>query len=95
MIFALVEFTVRDFDAFWSSFQTHGFILRQSHGSLGAHLFQKAGDTEEIIVLFQWESHRRMQSFFEDPQIKESFVADGVTSGPQIIFLTKAGELEA
>lgn len=95
MIFALVQMSVENFDKFWTSFQSRAFALRQAHGSLGAHVFYKSEEAHSVIILFQWESQKRMEAYFENSLVLESLARDGVNSGPTILYMTKAGELEA
>lgn len=106
MVHALVQFHVEEFEHFWRQFQTRDFHLRQAHGSLGAQVFQRSDDPNGIVVLFQWESRRQMERFFQQLQsimpIPGIMVQCTVDSAPAqngpaqgITFLQKAGELEA
>lgn len=110
MVHALVQFHVEEFEQFWQQFQTRDFHLRQAHGSLGAQVFQRSDDPNEIVVLFQWESRRQMERFFQQlpstmpdksgSNSRMTVCAVERTSAPSgpvqdITFLQKAGELEA
>lgn len=106
MVHALVQFQVEEFEQFWRQFQTREFHLRQAHGSLGAQVFQRSDDPNWIVVLFQWESRRQMERFFQ--QLQSTIPSTSIMAPCQrhmapaqngsacnITFLQKAGELEA
>jgi quinol monooxygenase YgiN len=106
MVHALVQFHVEEFEQFWRQFQARDFHLRQAHGSLGAQVFQRSDDPNWIVVLFQWESRRQMERFFQ--QLHSIMPGNGIMTpsivdqaptptGPTqgITFLQKTGELEA
>ena len=111
MIHAIVQVQVEEFEPFWLYFQTRDFHLRQAQGALGSQLFRHQDDPRLVTILFQWESRRQLERFFQ--VMTPTWIANGarwvypvgVTASSAngddragehaLVFLQKAGELEA
>ena len=108
MIYALVQVQIAEFEPFWHYFQTRDFHIRQAYGALGSQLFRHHDDPSLVTILFQWESRSQMEHFFQE--MAATWTATGArwigasnvtvsaadTTGEQpLVFLQKAGELEA
>ena len=95
MVYALVRGKVEDFDTFWGVFNTDGTPLRQSHGSLGAHVYKSEEDPSDITILIEWESKAQSEGFFQDSRVQEKIQRAGAIGRPEISFLEKVGDLPA
>lgn len=111
MIHAIVQVQIEEFEPFWFYFQTQDFHLRQAHGALGSQLFRHQDDPRLVTILFQWESRSQLERFLQAmtptwlangarwvyPVGVTASDGSGDEGAQQhaLIFLQKAGELEA
>lgn len=95
MVYALLQLTVSDVEAFWREFQNRGYVLRQAAGSLGMEVFTLAGEPTQVIVLGHWDSRAHLEQFL---QRWRAFGLDPAACGATIQslhWLDKLGELDA
>jgi heme-degrading monooxygenase HmoA len=54
---------------------------REAAGCREARIFRNAEDTEEVVVLFEWDSLERARRRIESARLKEEFDKAGVSGG--------------
>jgi len=45
--------------------------------------------TDEVVVLFDWESRDAFQAFLSDPKVKETMKSSGTMAPPEFTYLEK------
>ncbi len=93
MAHLLARAKVEDFDTFWRVFSSDGTPLRQSHGSLGAQVFQSAEDPNDITILVEWESKAQLEAFLQDSRFREVLQRAGPIGRPEFTIVEKFGDL--
>jgi len=91
MVSILVKHSVENYDDWKAGFDEHAGT-RMEYGSQGYHLFQAAGDPNEVVVLLEWDSRENAERFLEESDLKDVMEEVGVVGEPEIHFLD---EIEA
>jgi hypothetical protein len=90
----LAKARIQDFERFKATFTTDGAVLRRSHGSKGAHVYQNADDPHEIWVLFDWPMDG-WKSFLADPASREVMAKAGLEGPPESISLEHLADTDS
>jgi heme-degrading monooxygenase HmoA len=92
MIQVLGDVTIEDVPTFLGVFATRGAELRREHGSRRSQVFAVAGETNRVLVLFEWESREAFERFLTDPAVKATMQSSGTVGRPAFTFLHRVGE---
>ncbi len=95
MVHILAEVSVEDLPKFMGVFSTRGAEMRRKHGSHRAQIFKVEEESNQVVVLFEWESREAFEGFLEDPTVRETMQSSGTRGRPKFTFLEKVGELTA
>ncbi len=95
MVHILAEVSIEDLPKFMGVFSTRGAEMRKKHGSHQAQIFKVQEESNQVIVLFEWESREAFEGFLEDPTVRETMQSSGTRGRPEFAFLEKVGELTA
>ena len=79
--------TVSDFDAWKAAFDA-GAGARAAAGIVGHCINRSVDNPNEVSVFAQAESVEQLRALMESPQMAEGMKRAGVTSAPQMVYLT-------
>jgi heme-degrading monooxygenase HmoA len=85
----LVQHAVKDFVIWKKEFDSQA-ALRASSGELSDQVFHNAGDPNQLIIVFKWNSVENAQKFAQSPELKAAMEKAGVAGTPTITFLKEA-----
>jgi hypothetical protein len=86
MMHVLVHHKVKDYPEWKKIFDGHAMI-RQKSGSGGGHLFRRSGDSNDLFILFEWDTPGNAKKFFESDDLKNVMSRAGVIGRPDVHFL--------
>lgn len=86
MVQVLIKHTVEDYDEWKPGFDDHA-STRMDYGSKGYRLFKLSEDSNEIVILFDWDSEENAQQFVEESNLRDVMEEVGVVGEPEIYFL--------
>ena len=95
MVHILAKVAIEDLPKFMGVFSTRGAEMRRKHGSHRAQIFKVEEESNQMVVLFEWESREAFEGFLEDPTVRETMQSSGTQGRPEFTFLEKVGELTA
>lgn len=64
--------------------------LRQESGEKSAHVFRNADDSNNLILLFAWDSIENARAYSQNPLLRAAMQEAGVSGPPQVFFLDEA-----
>ena len=88
MINVLVHHEVNDYPA-WKSVFDAALDWRQKNGERSCRIFHKAGNVNDLTLLFEWENPEKAHQFMASDELKKRMASAGVKGQPQIEFLTE------
>lgn len=83
MTYLLAKATVEDFEEWKSSFGRHD-SFRTEHGQRGYQVFRSVDDSNEVVVLFEWDDEEDPRAFFRSEEMRERLAAAGVEGQPEM-----------
>lgn len=83
----LISHSVADFDA-WLAAYDAADALRRSAGIIGHAANRSLDDPALAVVYHQAETFENLRDFLADPELKAAMEAAGVTSEPEVAFVT-------
>lgn len=88
MINVLIHHEVSDYPAWKSEFES---VLdwRQKNGERSYRIFHRAGNINDITLLFEWENLETARAFVASEELKKRMAHAGVKGEPQIEFLAE------
>jgi heme-degrading monooxygenase HmoA len=86
----LLRHKVTDYAQWKSAFDAH-CVSRQANGSRGGQLFRNASDSNELVVLLEWDVLETARQYAQSEEFHEVMQRAGVVDRPFIVFL-KDGE---
>jgi heme-degrading monooxygenase HmoA len=90
----LVHHKVRNF-AQWKPLFDHHESTRKTGGSKGAQVFQNADDSNDIFIIFEWDSMENAKEFFASDDLKKTMEQAGVLEMPHVHFLREVEKSKA
>jgi hypothetical protein len=94
MTYVLVRFTVEDL-AKWKPVFEAASALRKSFGSTGVRAFSNADNSNEVLVLGEYESREKAQQMFQSQEFRDATKRAGVMGPPDVTFLNEVVQLPA
>jgi heme-degrading monooxygenase HmoA len=88
MITVLVHHEVADF-ATWKSAFDAALDWRRQHGERSYRIFHSAGNVNDLILIFEWESLEQARSFMASDELKARMAKAGVKNQPRVDFMTE------
>jgi quinol monooxygenase YgiN len=58
-------------------------------------VFRSAGDPNEIVLVFEWDSVQNAQAFAQSADLRETMEKAGVVDMPTLLFLEEIGAVPA
>ena len=68
---------------------------RKASGSKKAQLFRNADNTNELIILFEWDDLGKARKFAQSEDLKKTMQKAGVSDKPDIYFLEEIEKTSA
>jgi heme-degrading monooxygenase HmoA len=93
MIHILAKVSIEDLPEFISVFSTRGAEMRRKHGSRNSQIFTVPEQSNQVVVLFEWDSKEVFEGFLNDPVVKETMQSSGTVGRPEFTILEKLAEL--
>ncbi|MFY9560946.1 MAG: hypothetical protein WAQ52_11990 [Terriglobales bacterium] len=88
MINVLVRHEVADYPAWKSAFES-ALDWRHKNGERGCRIFHSAGNTNDLTLLFEWESLETARAFMASEELRARMAKAGVKGQPRIEFITE------
>lgn len=89
MTHVLIRHRVDSFDDWKAVFENFADV-RKSSGELSYQVLRKDEDSENLYLLFEWDTTDNAREFLESSRLKETMEKAGVTEAPEIHFLNEA-----
>lgn len=86
MPYMLIRHKVRDYAKWKPIYDAHG-VQRKASGEKSARLFRSAGDPNEIVLLFEWDSLDNARRFIGSEDLRQAMQRAGVADKPDVFFL--------
>ena len=86
MPYMVIRHKVKDFTTWKPFFDEHG-TTRAAQGCKGGRLFRGAGVPNEVVILFEWDSHEKAREFIQSEDLRANMSRAGVADTPDIYFL--------
>ena len=80
--------TVEDYEKWKTHFDSHTDV-RKSAGEQSYQIFHAAGDPNDLVLLFEWDSLDHFKEYLQSEELRASLGESGVVTEPQIIFLER------
>lgn len=88
-MFAIVQHTVRDYDAWKPVFDEHE-ATRAKYSCKSHTVYRDADAPNDLTILLAYESRERAEELMHDPSLREAMERGGVISEPRITWLEEA-----
>jgi heme-degrading monooxygenase HmoA len=85
MIKMYVRHKVADFDK-WKIVFEEVEPFRKQLGSSGSHVFRNYANSNEVLVITDWDTKEQGIKFGQSPELKEAMARAGVLNAPEISF---------
>lgn len=92
MINVLIHHEVTDYSA-WKAVFDSNFDWRRKHGERNCRIFRSAGNVNDLILFFEWESLESARAFINSEELKAKMANAGVKEAPRVDFLTEVHTL--
>lgn len=86
MPFVIIRHKVEDFDHWKPVFDGHG-ATRAEFGSTGYHLLRSAGDSNELVMVFEFRDLEKAQELLTSDDLRETMQRAGVADQPDVYLL--------
>ncbi|KAB1188011.1 MULTISPECIES: cyclase [Haloferax] len=86
MVTILVKHAVEDYDKWKPYFDDHD-STRNEYGSQGYRLLSLAEDSNDLVMMFDWDTMENAQKFLESSDLRSVMEEAGVVGEPEIYFL--------
>ena len=94
MAYMLVKHKVEDYKKWKTVYDGHESIRKKS-GSKGAHLFRGKDNSNELVILFEWDSVENAKKFAASQDLRETMQKAGVVEMPDIFYLDEVQKTSA
>jgi heme-degrading monooxygenase HmoA len=88
MITVLVHHEVADYPT-WKSVFDAALDWRRQHGERSCRIFHSAGNVNDLILIFEWESLEQARAFMASDELKARMAKAGVKSQPRVDYMTE------
>jgi quinol monooxygenase YgiN len=88
MIQVLVHHEVSDYKI-WRAVFDASIDFRHDGGERSCRVFRKAGDPNDLTLLFEWEDLARAQSYMNSDELRNKMTQAGVIGAPDIHYLAE------
>lgn len=86
MVNLLIKHKVNEYEVWKKVFD--GFIeTRRASGEKNWRIWHLHDNPNDLVLLFEWDSHENARSFMNNPELKQAMVDAGVSEPPEFYFL--------
>ena len=86
MPYLLIRNKVADYSRWRPMFDEHGMV-RKANGSKGARVFRSSSDSNDLIILCEWDDLNRARQFTDSDDLRQVMQKAGVSGKPDLYFL--------
>jgi heme-degrading monooxygenase HmoA len=86
MTYVLVIHKVEDY-AKWKTVYDEDGATRKAKGSKGAFVFRDANDSNQMVVITEWEDMEKAKNFAESEDLRNTMQKAGVSGRPDVYYL--------
>ena len=86
MVKMYVRHTVADFNKWKAAFDEFEPFRKQQLGSSDSNVFQNNANSNEVLVILDWDKKEQGIKFVESPELKITMQKAGVLGKPEISF---------
>lgn len=86
MPYVLVRHKVADYARWKPVFDEHS-AARKASGFKGGHLFRKADDPNELVILLEVDNLEKARQFVQSEDLRKTMQRSGVYDQPDVYFL--------
>lgn len=90
----LIRHRVTDYPAWKRVFDEQG-STRWSNGCRGVQVFHNTDDPGELLILLDWDDHRRARFYSQSDELLESMKRAGVADHPDMWILEQTDEVRS
>ncbi len=87
----MIKHKVKNFTEWKPIFDEYG-IKRKAAGEKNYQIFHNSDDTNNVVVLFEWDTIEHAHMFIESDDLRVKMQEAGVIDKPEVIFLNKGEE---
>jgi len=88
MIQVLVHHQVEDYNHWRAAFDA-ALDFRHKGGERSCRVFRKAGNPNDLTLLFEWEDIARAQSYMNSEELRQKMKQAGVIGVPDVQYLSE------
>jgi quinol monooxygenase YgiN len=88
MIQVLVHHQVADYNS-WRSVFDAALDFRHNGGECGCRIFRKAGNPNDLTLLFDWEDMEKAKRYMTSDELRKKMQQAGVVGVPEINYLAE------
>lgn len=88
----LANVAIEDLANFIAMFSTRGAQLRAQYGSTSSQVYGVEGESNRVVILFEWSNRADFEAFLADPTTREAMKASGTIGRPEFTILEKIAE---
>lgn len=81
----IVRRKLKDYDA-WKRMVSERNELRRTYGSRGVTVYRSARDSNEVVLVFEWDDQKSYMDYFNLPDVRQALEETGTTE------ITEVGE---
>ena len=90
MIYIYVHHTVEDYATWRKGFDDHAPARQAAGATEEAYIMQTVDNPNEITAILGWSDVEKAKAFAQSPELKAAMEKAGVTSPPEVRFLSAA-----
>lgn len=91
MTYIYVHHTVEDYAAWRKGFDDHASARQAAGATDEAYIMQTVDNPNEITAILGWSDVEKAKAFIQSPELKTAMEKAGVTSPPEVRFLSATG----
>jgi heme-degrading monooxygenase HmoA len=84
---------VKNFEKFKSVFDANS-NTRKSAGSKGGYLYSNAEDSNQDVILLEWDNLENAKEFLQSQELKDRMVEGGVIGTPEVILIEQVEKVK-
>ncbi len=93
MVYVFIRHKIEDFDK-WKIVFDENSTVRESGGSKGGRLFRNVDNSNDIVIIFKWDSIENARKFTESEDLKKRMQKAGIVEKPDIFFIEEIERFE-
>jgi heme-degrading monooxygenase HmoA len=94
MAYVLVHSKVEDYNK-WKPMYDDNANIRRAAGSKGSTIFRSKDDSNEVVILLEWDNFENARKFANSTELRERMQQAGVIGKPEILFLDEITKTKA